>query len=75
MKFTCLLYFIFLVLFYSCNDIEEKIDYEVDYCEEARIYIGDCIEATLPKLNSCDELFAKEVLNQNCENVVDFIFN
>ena len=42
---------------------------ELDSCEKARVYIGECINSTLPKLESCDEDFAKSVLNQHCDNV------
>jgi len=72
MKFTL----IFLILFSSCEEIlDTKKDMDVDYCEKARVYIGKCINSTLPKLESCDEAFAKSVLNQDCVNVIDYIFN
>jgi len=72
MKFTI----IFLILFSSCEEIlDTKKDMELNYCEQARVYIGECINSTLPILESCDEDFAKSVLNQHCDNVVDYIFN
>ena len=72
MKFINLI----VIFLLACGDIKkEKIHKEVNYCEEARKYIGDCIDATLPKLDSCDEEFAKSVLNQNCDSVVEYVFN
>lgn len=65
-----------LTLFFNCcnQNVQEK-DYELDVCEEARLYIGKCINSTLPKLETCDEEFARSVLKQHCDNIIEHIFN
>jgi|11_taG_2_1085331.scaffolds.fasta_scaffold25975_2 hypothetical protein len=66
---------LFLLNFICCNQIVKEKDYELDICEEARLYIGECINATLPELETCDEEFARSVLNQHCDSIIEYIFN
>ena len=71
-----LLLFVLALAFFGCEDnIQEDKNTDIDYCEEARKHISECIGASLPGLESCDEVFAKSVLDQDCKNVIEYIFN
>lgn len=71
-----LLLFVLTLVFFGCEDnIQEDKNIDIDYCEEARKHISECIGASLPVLESCDEVFAKSVLDQDCKNVIEYIFN
>ena len=71
-----LLLVILALVFFGCEDnMQEDKNIDIDYCEEARKHISECIGASLPDLESCDEIFAKSVLDQDCKNVIDYIFN
>ena len=71
-----LLLFMLVLAFFGCEDIiHESKRIDIDYCEEARKYISECIGASLPNLETCDEVFAKSVLDQDCKNIVEYIFD
>ena len=71
-----LLLFVLALTFFRCeHNIQEDKNIDIDYCEEARKHISECIGASLPNLESCNESFAKSVLSQECKEVVEYIFN
>jgi hypothetical protein len=71
-----LLLFVLALAFFGCEDnIQEDKNIDIDYCEEARKHISECIGASLPELELCDEVFAKSILDQDCKNVIEYIFN
>jgi len=71
-----LLLFVLALTFFGCEEtIHENKNVDIDYCEEARKHISECIGASLPDLESCDEVFAKSILDQDCKNVIEYIFN
>ena len=76
MKNLILLSIILVTVFFNCGDEIEKQEFDSrSHCEIARDYINKCIGAKVPKLESCDEGVAIEIVNTPCSELSKVIFD
>ena len=76
MRNSIIIFFIVLFIFINCGD--EIKNQEIDdksHCEIALDYISKCIGSKVPRLKSCDEGFAIEIVNTPCNELSKIIFD
>lgn len=76
MKNLILISIFLVVIFFNCGDEIKNQDLDLkNPCEIALDYINKCIGAKVPKLKSCDEGVAIEIVNTPCSELSKVIFD
>ena len=76
MRNSIIILFVVLFIFTNCGDEIKKQEFDSrSHCEIALDYINKCIGAKVPKLKSCDEGVAIEIVNTPCSELSKVIFD
>ena len=76
MRNSIIILFVVLFIFTNCGDEIKKQEFNSrNHCEIALDYINKCIGTKVPKLKSCDEGVAIEIVNTPCSELSKVIFD